>query len=305
MRLLITGISGFIGQAIVARLMRDNPFDQVHGIDRVAPRIMGPVRFFRADLAAADLGDLIATHGIDCVLHLAYASRAGLAAAREERRVAGAVLRAAQMTELNRLVLASRDVVYAPSDRPVREDAPLRARRGQPPAVAVKIAIEALARALDGPTTVVTARCANVVGPTPGGNLQRILSMRRILAPSGHDPLVQLLHVDDAAGAYLALCRAESVEPVYNVAAPGPLPLSVVAGILQRPRLVLPDGLISPLAGLLARTRALPFGAAELRELIGGVPMSIRRLCSEIYTPRLSTRQALAVWRVGNLECAA
>lgn len=305
MRLLITGISGFIGQAIVARLMRDNPFEQVHGIDRVAPRLMGPVRYFRADLADADLGDLIATHGIDCVLHLAYASRAGLASAREERRVAGVLLRAAQATDLGRLVLASRDAVYAPSDRPVREDAPLRASKGQPPAVAVKIAVEKLARSIEGPTEVVTARCANVVGRTPGGNLQKVLAMRRILAPRGHDPLVQLLHVDDAAGAYLGLCAAESVAPTYNIAGPDPLPLSVVAGVLQRPRLVLPDGLINPLAGLLARTRALPFGGAELRELIGGVPMSIRRLCSDIYTPRLSTRQALAVWRVGNLERCA
>lgn len=302
MRLLITGISGFIGQAIVARLMRDNPFEQVHGIDRIPPRIMGPVRFFQADLATTDLGDLIATHGVDCVLHLAYASRAGLAAAREERRVAGAILRAAQLTELGRLVLASRDAVYAPSDRPVREDAPLRSLRGQPPAVAAKLAIEAMARHIEGPTQVVTARCANVVGRTPGGNLQRILSMRRILAPRGDDPLVQLLHVDDAAAAYLALCRAPEVQPTYNVAGPDPLPLSVIAGILQRPRLVLPDGLVGPLATLLARTRALPFGAAELRELVGGVPMSIRRLCGQIYTPRLTTRQALAVWRVGNLE---
>lgn len=302
MRLLITGISGFIGQAIVARLMRDNPFEQVHGIDRIAPRAMGPVRLIRADLATIDVGDLIATHGIDCVLHLAYASRAGLAAAREERRVAGALIRAAQATDLPRLVLASRDVVYAPSDRPVREDAPLRAKGGQPPAVAAKIATEALAQGVDGPTQVITVRCANVVGPTAGGNLQQILSMRRILAPSGHDPLVQLLHVDDAAGAYLAICRSDCAVGSYNVAAPDPLPLSVVAGILQRPRLVLPDALIGPLAGLLARTRALPFGAAELRELIGGVPMSIRRLCADTYTPRLSTRQALAVWRVGNLE---
>lgn len=305
MRLLITGISGFIGQAIVARLMRSNPFEQVHGIDRDAPRMMGPVRFLLADLANLELDDLIATHGIDCVLHLAYASRAGLGAAREERRVTGALLRAAQATDLGRLVLASRDVVYAPSDRIVREDAPLRARGGQPPAVVAKIVTESLASAFTGTTRIVTARCANVVGPTAGGNLQNILSMRRIPAPSGRDPLVQLLSVDDAAGAYMALCSAPEVESTYNVAGPEPLPLSVIAGILQRRQLTLPSGLLQPLASLLARTHTLPFGAAEMRELLGGVPMSTRRLSSGIYTPQMTTRQALAQWRVGNLESAA
>lgn len=305
MRLLITGISGFIGQAIVARLMLENPFEQVHGVDLIAPRIMGPVRFLLADLADVELGDLVATHGIDCVLHLAYASRAGLGAAREERRVAGALLRAAKATDLGRLVLASRDVVYAPSDRAVREDAPLRAKGGQPPAVVAKVVTEALARSFDGTTQIVTARCANVVGPSAGGNLQHILSMRRIPAPSGHDPLVQLLSVDDAAAAYLALCHAPDVESTYNVAGPEPLPLSVIAGILQRRRLTLPSGLVRPLASLLARTHTLPFGAAEMRELFGGVPMSTRRLCQTIYTPKMTTRQALAVWRVGNLERAA
>ena len=305
MRLLITGISGFIGQAIVARLMRNNPFEQVHGIDLVAPRTMGPVRFLLADLTRVELGDLIATHGIDCVLHLAYASRAGLAAAREERRVAGALMRAAHDTDLRRMVLASRDIVYAPSDRAVGEDAPLRAKDGQPPAVAAKIAIEALAASFDGSTRIVTARCANVVGPSAGGNLQNILSMWRIPAPSGRDPLVQLLSVDDAAGAYLALCAADEVESTYNVAGLDPLPLSVIAGILQRRQLTLPSSLLRPLAGLLARTRTLPFGAAEMRELFGGVPISTRRLTRSIYTPKMSTRQALAVWRVGNLESSA
>lgn len=302
MRLLITGVSGFIGQAIVARLIQQNPFDQVHGLDRDAPRIMGPVRFVLGDLTRLDLGDLIATHGIDCVLHLAYASRTGLGEARDERRVAGVLLRAAKATELKRLVLASRDAVYAPSARPVGEDAPLRAKDGQPPAIHAKLVTEALARSADGPTEIVTVRCANVLGPSPGGNLQQILSMRRLLAPSGYDPLVQLLHVDDAAAGYLAICQAETVESTYNLAGPEPLPLSVVAGILQRPRLVLPSMLINPLASLLARTRTLPFGAAEMRELFGGVPMSVRRISRAIHAPRLSTRQALAAWRVGNLE---
>jgi hypothetical protein len=39
-----------------------------------------------------------------------------------------------------------------------------------------------------------------------------------------------------------------------------------------------------------------------MRELFGGVPMSIRRISRDIYTPRMTTRQALASWRVGNQE---
>ncbi|MEZ4475464.1 MAG: NAD-dependent epimerase/dehydratase family protein [bacterium] len=300
MKLLITGVSGFIGQRVVARLIRHNPFAQIHGIDRRPPRILGPVRFVQADLRTLDLADLIVTDGIDVVLHLAYAMRAGLSNARDEVAFIRRLGTAAVESELPRLVVASRDRVYAPSDRPVREDAPLRAARGQPPTVGAKLRTEAVARELaESSTRVVVVRSAHIMGPRPGGNLQKVLSMRWLLGAGERDPLVQLLHVDDAAATFLAACTATDPKPVYNAAADDPLPLSVVAGILQKQVMQLPPAITRVAVGALSHTRLLPYGANELAELHGGVPMSIRRLTTDLYTPRYTTRQTLAVWRTG------
>lgn len=300
MKLLITGVSGFIGQRVVALLIRANPFAQIHGIDRRPPRLLGPVRFVQADLRTVDLADLIVTDGIDVVLHLAYAMRAGLSNARDEAAFVRRLGTAAVEAELPRLVLASRDRVYAPSDRPVREDAPLRAARGQTPTVAAKLRTEAVARELaESSTRVVVIRSANIMGPRPGGNLQKVLSMRWILGPGERDPLVQLLHVDDAASTFLAACTAPDPKPVYNAAGADPLPLSVVAGILEKQVLRLPPGISRVAVGALSHTRLLPLGAAELGELHGGVPLSTRRLDEDLGAPRYSTRQTLAVWRTG------
>ena len=48
--LLITGIGTYLGQVVVSRLMRDNPFRRVFGLARRPPAVLGPAYFIGAAL---------------------------------------------------------------------------------------------------------------------------------------------------------------------------------------------------------------------------------------------------------------
>ena len=71
MNLLITGVSGHLGQVVVRRLMEHNPFGRTVGIDRVRPTVLGPAHFIEADLRQIDIGELLVINDIQVVLHLA------------------------------------------------------------------------------------------------------------------------------------------------------------------------------------------------------------------------------------------
>ena len=116
MNLLITGVSGYVGQAVIRRLIRDNPFDRIFGVDLRPPRILGPVRYVPLDMRADELAELLVLDDIQVVLHLAYAS-GRFEQAQEEVFVAQRLLEGARLGELKRVVFASPDRVYRAGDR--------------------------------------------------------------------------------------------------------------------------------------------------------------------------------------------
>ncbi|MCB9526439.1 MAG: NAD-dependent epimerase/dehydratase family protein, partial [Myxococcales bacterium] len=141
MNLLITGVSTYLGQAVVRRLIRQNPFKRVFGLGRKAPKVLGPVRFLPVDPRSDDLTDLLVMNDIQVVLHLAYAM--GTDGMKDELAVAQQLIEVGALAGVERLVFASSDRVYQRGEGLCAEGAPCRGAVGAAPEVAGKAAVEA------------------------------------------------------------------------------------------------------------------------------------------------------------------
>jgi 1-acyl-sn-glycerol-3-phosphate acyltransferase len=83
-----------------------------------------------------------------------------------------------------------------------------------------------------------SVRLTNVLDPGEGDLLVRQLSGRKGIAPAGHDPNVQFISVEDAAGA-LAAAVESNAAGIFNAAGGGAVPLKRAfraAGVKRSPR---------------------------------------------------------------------
>jgi UDP-glucose 4-epimerase len=180
------------------------------------------------------------------------------------------VLNAVAASGVERLVCLSSAMVYgARPDNPafLSEDAPLR----PPPSRALKDKADADADArrfaAEHPgIAVCIARLGAMVPMAPDHFWTRILSRRLVPAVLGYDPLLQLLHPDDAVAALVALWRVGAKGPV-NVVGRGYLPLSHILTRLGAAPLYLPAGVGQSLIGALWQAQLIEMPAHFLGSL--------------------------------------
>ena len=225
-RVLLTGITGFVGSHLAERLLADG--HEVHGIAfEPAPypnlaAIAKDVRIHRADLADADgLREAITAARPDAVVHLAGQAIPSLAQRDAGGTVAvnvvgtANVLAALDLLPGTHLVYASSADVYGEPPRvPVTEDEPLRPTNVY---AASKAAAEALVREFgdraDHPTVIL--RPANTNGPRQHPGLAASGFAKQIAeAEAGQAPAVikhgrldarrDFVDVRDIAAAYAA-----------------------------------------------------------------------------------------------------
>jgi GDP-4-dehydro-6-deoxy-D-mannose reductase len=243
-RVLLTGITGFIGSHLAERLVADGV--EVHGIAFEPPphphlaAIADKITIHRADLADADrLRVAIAAARPDAVVHLAGQAIPSLA----QRDAGGTVqvnvvgtanVLAALETGMRFIYASSADVYGVPERVPVNEDAPLRPTNVY---AASKTAAEAIVREFgdhDGHPTVIL-RPANTNGPRqhPGlaasGFAKQIAEAEAGLA----EPVIRhgrldaqrdFLDVRDIAAAYVAaMTLAPDRTETYNVGSGEPV----------------------------------------------------------------------------------
>ena len=245
-RVLLTGITGFVGSHLAERLLADRV--EVHGIAFEPPPhpnlegIASQVRIHRADLSDPDgLRAAVAAARPDVVVHLAGQAIPSLA----QRDASGTVgvnvvgtanvLAALEPLEGSHLVYASSADVYGLPDRvPVDEDAPLRPTNVY---AASKAAAEALVREFGdrGAHPTVIVRPANTNGPRqhPGlaasGFAKQIAEAEAGLA----EPVIRhgrldaqrdFIDVRDVAAAYAAaIALAPERTETYNVGSGQPV----------------------------------------------------------------------------------
>jgi CDP-glucose 4,6-dehydratase len=229
----VTGAHGLLGswlvKALLARevrvavLRRDEPALSALALEGTEARV---------DVVSGDVRDAavveraLAEYEVDTVFHLAAQTLVGTArrspVATFDTNVRGTwtVLEACRRVGVERVVVASSDKAYGPSDElPYREETPLRPRY---PYDASKAAADLIARSYwhTYGLPVAVTRCANLYG---GGdlNFSRLVPEAVAAALQGRAPVIRsdgtlerdFLYVEDAVAAYLAIADVLDREP--------------------------------------------------------------------------------------------
>ncbi len=223
----VTGVSGVLGQRLLALLDASPQVDRIVGLDvRDPARRARKLEFHRVDVLGHELSPFL--RNVTAVVHLASVfgplpdeklfTRVNVEGTRR-------VLDAASVAGVAKFVRPSSIAVYgawANNPVPITEDAPLRPSPGYLPAI-VDAECERLivewANAHQG-RVATRLRIAPVVGAGARSLLATIATGRAPVRVRGATPPVQVVHVDDAAAA-LELATTKDLDGAFNVAADG------------------------------------------------------------------------------------
>jgi UDP-glucose 4-epimerase len=301
---LVTGVSRDLGARFARSLAADGNVEVV-GIDVIPPRHdLGTAEFIRADIRNPVISKVIATRGVDTVVHLAMVATPGRAGGRssmKEINVIGTMqlLAACQKAEtVRKLVVQSSISVYGASPRDPAKFTEDMSARAQPRTGFGKdsLEIEGYVRGLARrrPDVVVTTlRLANLMGAGVDSQVTRYLSLPVVLRVMGFDARLQFLHPTDAVAALL-LATDRDVPGTFNVGAEDIVTLSQALRRMGRPEVVVPQ-LATPLVtSLVRRARLVDFSADQIDALTYGRAMDTSRFTAETgFVPEFSSLAAL------------
>jgi UDP-glucose 4-epimerase len=256
----VTGLRTTIGRGLAARLAARGDI-RVIGVDRHRPfRLDDRVHFHRLDLteptADGSLAEILALERVEAVVHAAFRTDSSPdAEADHELETIGSlhVMHACEATKVRRLVVASSTMLYgARPDNPnfLTESHPLR---GHPLAHGIRDRVEMESLLADwctrvDDTEVTVLRTAWMFGPEHWSQRVRHFALPIVTVPMGYDPLLQLVHEQDAIDAF-EVAVLDSHPGVFNVVSRDPLPLSVLLRLAGKRRLPLPEVVLDRIGG--------------------------------------------------------
>ncbi|MFC7326396.1 NAD-dependent epimerase/dehydratase family protein [Marinactinospora rubrisoli] len=289
--ILVTGVSRQLGARVLTALQAAPGVERVIGVDSAVPRSgLGGARFVRADPRDAGVAEVIEESGADTVLHMGLVAsppNADLPEAMRENHVLGAmqVLAGCQRSAtVRRLVVRSTAAVYGerPYDpEPCTEDAPDPMPRFRRAGFARDAAeVERHVRGLERrrpDLSVAVLRFANLIGPSVRTPLTSYFGLKIVPTVMGYDPRMQFIHEDDGVEVVRRMALDRGVRGVFNVAAPGAMPLSQCLRRAGRPEMPVPARGLS-LVGSLARRAKLDYSPHQLRALCYGRVLDVEKL---------------------------
>lgn len=299
---LVTGVSRFLGARVANTLQADPGIERVIGVDTVPPaESLGRTEFVRVDIRTPGIAKIIASAGVDTVVHLNLVTMT--AAARmttKEVNVIGTMqlLAACQRsTTVARLVVKSTAAVYGLSSHHqavfTEHDEP----HGIPPSGYAKDAVEVegyvrgfTRRRADVDVTVL--RFTNVIGPRIDTVLSRYFSLRMVPTVLGYDGRLQLLHEEDALAVLERATRAR-LPGVFNVGGDGVLLVSQAIRRVGAIGVPVPGPAVGTVARLLRGAQLIDYSPEQIKLLNFGRVVDTTRLHAEFgFTPRWTTAQA-------------
>jgi UDP-glucose 4-epimerase len=307
-RVALTGTASFLGGRLLRRLAETKGAARLLVVDVAAPPAALDVRHRAVDLTepAADqrLLDVFREEDVEAVLHFAFYTgpRRDAAHAHELESIGTlAVLAAAAASGVGRVVMRSFTAVYGArgqnpafltEDRPLQPDPALRWVRDK--LEAEQHAASFARRYPD--LKIAVLRFAPLLGPRVHSFYTRILDRRVVPVLMGYDPLVQMLHPDDA----LAAAEAAVDRPAagaFNVVPSRPIPLLTALHLAGKIPVPVPHPVAYPAADLM--------WAAGVGEAPGGFCDYVRfpfvadgeRARRELgFAPRHASRDALTAY---------
>lgn len=266
MKVLVTGISGKVGQLVCHELLAAG--HQVAGIDR-RPWKGAPegVVVHESDIRKRAAEDAFRTEHPDAVIHMATVTH--LTAQSEDRyriNLGGtkAIFDCCRRYGVKQALFVGRHTYYGAA-----ADSPLYHTEDEPPlgletfpeladlVAADLYAGTALWRFPEIDTAVL--RVVYTLGPSRSGTLSSFLRGPRVPLILGYDPLFHFMHELDVARA-IVTALDKKLRGVFNVSGPQPLPLSVIIGQAGLEPLLVPEPLFRSLLGRFGLPR-LPRGA--------------------------------------------
>lgn len=305
-RILVTGVARWWGALLVQRLVDDTAVDEVIAVDTVEPHHdLGDADFLKLDIRHSLVGKLVRAVGVDTVVHTQTTidSFDNDPRRAHETNVIGTLNLLAGLagddTPVRRLVLKSSAHVYGSNHRQpghLTEDHPLDAASVHS---FLRDIVETESNVADfairnPQVTAVSMRFTNSLNSDEPAPLARYLDLPVVPTVVGYDPVIQLIHRDDAIE---ALVRATLGGPggAYNVAADNGLPVSKLlngVGKLHAP-LLPPAG--ATMVGPVLRHLGINALTPQLFDLLRwGRTLDTRRAKRELgFTPARDTAAAL------------
>jgi UDP-glucose 4-epimerase len=248
-KVVITGISGYLGTQILKLLDQDKDVETVVGIDIRPPNYStSKLKFYSRDVREP-LVDIFAENKVDSAFHLAFVLPPNFRVDAHSINIGGSqsFLHACEATSVEALFYQSSHTVYgAHPDNPslITEDQPLRPVAnfpyGQDKAEVDLMFQEHMKTHPKQSVTIV--RVVSVVGPAAGPSGLNVLFMPVTMYVCGHDPGWQFIFEDDLARLDVTLVK-ERRSGVFNAGAEGALPYREMLRATGKPSLGLPSWL--------------------------------------------------------------
>lgn len=308
-RILITGVSKYLGLRLAKRFGEDDRVDAVIGVDLDEPPFpIEKLEFVRADIRSPLIVRVLESTLVDTIVHTNISSRPSRVGGRsqlKENNVIGTLqlLAAAQRAQrVDRVIMKSSTAVYGLGPKEpsiVLEDHDSRRAHlfgyGKDCSEAETYVRDFGRRRPD--VEVIILRTQNLIGPTVHTNMTDYLSLPFLPSVLGYDPRLQLVHEEDAVEAF-AVATRDAPRGIYNISGEGVVYLSKAArmlGKLQVPVLY-PAGRVA--SAVLRRMDLVDFPTDQLQFLVFGRVVDFGRATDTFgFTPRYTTEEAIADFR--------
>lgn len=266
---VVTGISGNLGRALAKKLHKQ---ERIIGIDRRPfPGKPKDIDLYELDLRKKKAEDVFRKNPVKAVIHMGIMHDPRMSSEDHHSfNIIGTtrILEYCAKYGVKKVVFLSSANVYGPSpdnSNFLTEEAPLMGA-SRFPSVRDLIEVDMLAHGFfwrNPDIQTVVLRPVHIVGPSIKNAPSNYLRLEKPWMLAGFDPMVQLIHVEDAASALVEALRPEA-RGVYNVVGPGQVPLSAIFRELNREPVRVPHFLARPMLNTLFKYRLASFPPEEL-----------------------------------------
>lgn len=304
---LVTGVQGRLA-LLVARVLQNQPDVRVVAVDSVPLTEPLPgIETHAVELREQPMRDVLRETGATTVVHLAQDGEETQPTVRGNILSTMELLAACADTAVHRVVLRSSTLVYG-----ARPGLPLyldESAEIDPTALDGLLQDYAeIERFADGfarkqqDMALVVLRLANVVGGGVSSSFARYLRQHAPRMMLGFDPLIQVLHAEDAAAVLALSTLADEARGIFNIAAPDPLPLSQAVVLAGRRAVPLAEPLFAPPGPLRTLSQSLvgqlPFSPSYLKY---ACIASTQRAADVLgFVPRYASHDALREFAASN-----